>query len=286
MQLKNLCALGLAFASLTLQPAAKADGIGLSVGVVIRTAPPAPHQEVIVAQPSPRHVWIGGYWRWQGNRHIWIAGHWELPPREHAVYVPARWDRRDDGYVFVEGSWQDAGAVSNAAPIPAAPPASEIIVSQPPPAPPAEAIGERPFPNAAWTPGYWSWGNGAYAWTPGRWVEPPSPTSAYVTPHWEARDNGYAFSPGYWRENSVQPQPSAPAQIVVTEPPPPPQQEIIIGQPSRNHIWIKGHWYWHDGRYVWAPGHWERAPHRGAVYIEPHWENHGHGYVLIEGYWR
>ena len=281
MSPKSLCVFGLAFIFLAGLPSVKADGFGLSVGVVIRTAPPAPRHEVIIARPSARHVWIPGYWRWQGNQHVWIGGRWELPPRERVVYVPARWEQRDDGYVFIDGQWQDSTA--NAV-IPAATTPTEIIVSQPPPAPQPEIIGQPPFPAAAWIAGYWSWGNGAYVWTPGRWVEPPTSNSNFIAPHWEARDNGYAFCPGYWQEKT--PQPSAPVQVFVTEPPPPPMQEVVVTRPSRHHIWIAGHWYWHEGRYVWASGHWDLPPRRHAVYVSPHWENRGHGFVLIEGYWR
>jgi hypothetical protein len=35
-----------------------------------------------------------------------MAGHWELPPRGRQAWVEPRWERRDGGYVFVEGSWR------------------------------------------------------------------------------------------------------------------------------------------------------------------------------------
>lgn len=284
MALKKLCVLGFALASLTALPALQAGDVSLSIGVAIRTAPPPPRNEIVVVRPSLRHVWIPGCWIWKKDRHVWIAGRWDLPPREHAIYVPPRWDHRDDGYIFVDGRWQDA---DNATPAPACAAtanATEIIVSQPPPAPRPESVGARPFPHAEWISGYWGWGNGAYIWNPGRWVEPPAPHSDFIEPHWEARDNGYAFCPGFWQEKS--PQPSAPAQIYVTEPPPPPMREVMGKRPSHNHIWIEGNWHWHDGRYVWTSGHWDVRPHRHAVYVAPRWENHGHGFVLIEGRWR
>jgi hypothetical protein len=281
MHTKKLCVFSLALASLAGLPALRADHVGLSVGVSIRTAPPVPQREVIVARPSPHHVWIGGYWRWEHNRHVWVAGRWELPPREHVIYVPSRWDHRGDDYVFIEGQWQDAGTTTTVA---ASTNATEIIVSQPPPAPPPDAVGERPFPQAVWTPGYWSWGNGAYAWNAGRWIEPPSPGHTFIAPHWEARDNGYAFCPGFWQEAPGRA--SVSTQIIVTEPPPPYMHEAAGTRPSRHHLWIAGHWTWREGRYVWAAGRWEIPPRRHAVYVAPHWENRGHGFVMIEGFWR
>jgi len=74
--------------------------------VVIASAPPPPRAEIIVAQPSPAHVWIKGYWVWREGRHFWVSGRWELPPRAGMVWVEPRWERRDHGYVFIAGCWR------------------------------------------------------------------------------------------------------------------------------------------------------------------------------------
>lgn len=83
------------------------EGPGASV-VIIKEAPPPPRREVIVERerPSPRHVWVAGYWSWEGRSHVWIPGHWELPPHPHAVWVEPRWERRGEGYVFIQGVWR------------------------------------------------------------------------------------------------------------------------------------------------------------------------------------
>ena len=94
-------------------------GVGVSIGggssrhedyrheeIVIRYAPPAPRREYVRERdrPSPHHLWISGYWGWQGGRHEWVSGRWELPPRERARWIEPRWDRRRDGaYIFIEG---------------------------------------------------------------------------------------------------------------------------------------------------------------------------------------
>lgn len=74
--------------------------------VVVKIAPPHAVVEHRVVAPSPRHVWIAGYHRWDGHAYVWVPGRWELPPREHAVWVAPRWEHRNGGYVFVEGRWK------------------------------------------------------------------------------------------------------------------------------------------------------------------------------------
>ena len=87
-------------------------GLGLGIGasqaaeVVVRVAPPSAIVEHRAPRPSPRHVWIAGYHRWDGRAYVWEPGRWELPPRERAVWVVPRWEHRHDGYVFVEGRWR------------------------------------------------------------------------------------------------------------------------------------------------------------------------------------
>jgi hypothetical protein len=58
------------------------------------------------ARPSPAHVWIAGYHRWDGNAYAWTPGRWEAPPRPHAVWVAPRYVHKNGGYVFVEGRWK------------------------------------------------------------------------------------------------------------------------------------------------------------------------------------
>jgi hypothetical protein len=87
-------------------------GVALGIGsaqaaeVVVKVAPPAPIVETRTVAPSPHHVWIAGYHRWDGRAYVWVPGRWEVPPREHAVWVAPQWRHRGDGYVFVEGRWK------------------------------------------------------------------------------------------------------------------------------------------------------------------------------------
>jgi hypothetical protein len=87
-------------------------GMGLGIvgvqaaDVVVKIAPPRAIVEHRPERPSPRHIWIAGYHRWDGNAYVWEPGRWEVPPREHAVWVAPRWVHRHDGYVMVEGHWR------------------------------------------------------------------------------------------------------------------------------------------------------------------------------------
>jgi len=74
--------------------------------VHIRVAPPVVREEVRVAAPSPRHVWVPGYWRWGGRRHVWVSGRWALPPRGYHVWIEPRWVTEGGVYVFHPGYWR------------------------------------------------------------------------------------------------------------------------------------------------------------------------------------
>ena len=39
--------------------------------VYIETAPPAPRIEVISKRPTPKAIWIPGYWMWNGSKYVW-----------------------------------------------------------------------------------------------------------------------------------------------------------------------------------------------------------------------
>jgi hypothetical protein len=76
--------------------------------IVVGHEPPPHQHEVIIERdrPSPRHVWIPGFYEWRGNQHVWVKGRWELPPHAGAVWIEPRWDHRSNGYVFIAGFWR------------------------------------------------------------------------------------------------------------------------------------------------------------------------------------
>ena len=89
-----------AFAVALLAPAANASGVYVGFG------PPRPMREVVVVRPSPRHVWLPGYYRWSGARYDWAPGYWVMPPRPRAVWVPGYWTHRPGGHFWIAGYWR------------------------------------------------------------------------------------------------------------------------------------------------------------------------------------
>ena len=74
--------------------------------VVVTAEPPPVRHEVIGVAPSPRHVWVAGYWTHHHGRWVWVQGHYVVGPRTGAVWVPGHWDRTDRGWVWTAGHWE------------------------------------------------------------------------------------------------------------------------------------------------------------------------------------
>jgi hypothetical protein len=77
------------------------------VEIIAPTAPPPLQSEVIIAAPSPAHVWLPGYWNWQ-NRWVWMPGRWEIPPRPGMRWEGHRWIMHEDGnrWRMHHGEWR------------------------------------------------------------------------------------------------------------------------------------------------------------------------------------
>ena len=73
--------------------------------IIVTQAPPGPQQDLVLAQPTPQHVWLAGYWTWRNDRYEWMAGHWELPPSSSSVWVAPRWEQQGNAYRFYDGYW-------------------------------------------------------------------------------------------------------------------------------------------------------------------------------------
>lgn len=69
------------------------------------TPPPPKAEADLNPPPTPRHVWIGGYWTKRGTSWIWVEGQWVL--RSGTEWVPDGWQCRPGGAAWVAGHWRD-----------------------------------------------------------------------------------------------------------------------------------------------------------------------------------
>jgi hypothetical protein len=74
------------------------------IGVVVTGPPPEPIREPRPAAPSPRMVWVTGYWHWTGMQYTWIPGHWE-EGRDGTVWRGPDYVVRDGKYFYQPGGW-------------------------------------------------------------------------------------------------------------------------------------------------------------------------------------
>jgi hypothetical protein len=71
----------------------------------VRVAPLPVRVEERPVRPSPRYVWVPGYWNWVGGRHVWVAGVWMLPPVTGQVWVEPSWIHVNEEWEFQPGHW-------------------------------------------------------------------------------------------------------------------------------------------------------------------------------------
>jgi hypothetical protein len=75
---------------------------------------------------------------------------------------------------------------------------SEVVVSEPPPAPIVETVTVSPGPDFVWIGGAWVW-RGHWVWEHGHWARPPRPGLVWVPHHYEYRNGVHIFIRGGWR---------------------------------------------------------------------------------------
>lgn len=87
-----------AFGAISLPIAVSAADV-----LIVRTAPPAPRDEVV---PAARrgYVWTPGYWRWNGHRYVWAHGKYVRARHGYYWREPA-WAEREGRWEFNRGQW-------------------------------------------------------------------------------------------------------------------------------------------------------------------------------------
>lgn len=79
---------------------------------------------------------------------------------------------------------------------------NQIVVQNPPLAPtsqPYEQIPAKPYPNAVWIPGHYTYNGATYVWESGRWEQPPGGMTAWIPPAWQPSAGGYVYVRGHWQ---------------------------------------------------------------------------------------
>ena len=70
-------------------------------------SPPPPARVEFVPVRQEGHVWVPGYWAWNGHRHAWVDGRW-VRGREGYAYAPGRWEQRSGRWHFEHEHWETA----------------------------------------------------------------------------------------------------------------------------------------------------------------------------------
>jgi WXXGXW repeat (2 copies) len=86
--------------------------------------------------------------------------------------------------------------VEKPAPVAVANPAGKI--TEAPPQPPVEVVGEPPSREYVWIPGVWKW-RGYWLWVPGNWAKRPQPNAVWIRGRWVHQDDSWTWVRGYWR---------------------------------------------------------------------------------------
>jgi hypothetical protein len=74
--------------------------------VYVRTPPPPPIRETLIAAPGPGYIWIPGHQAWYGNSYGWVPGRWERRPERRHAWIPGHWVQNRHGWHWVEGHWR------------------------------------------------------------------------------------------------------------------------------------------------------------------------------------
>jgi hypothetical protein len=76
-----------------------------------------------------------------------------------------------------------------------------------------------------------------------------------------------------------------PEQTSNEAPPCQPIEDERPEQPSPNHVWVTGYWWWTNRTYMWVPGHWAIPPHANYVYVSGYWTYKDNRWIYVRGGW-
>lgn len=90
-----------------------------------------------------------------------------------------------------------AGSLAGAVCVPLAGVAEAQVVVVNPPAPRVEVVPPLPYPEAVWTPGYWTWRGGRHEWVAGAYVH-GRPGYTWRRHEWRREGRGWRMHRGGW----------------------------------------------------------------------------------------
>jgi hypothetical protein len=61
--------------------------------------------------------------------------------------------------------------------------------------------------------------------------------------------------------------------------------QMVGAPPSRDYVWMSGHWNSEAGQWKWEAGHWDLPPNRNAVWVAGHWIQGSTGWTWMNGAW-
>jgi hypothetical protein len=96
--------------------------------------------------------------------------------------------------------------------------------------------------------------------------------------------------PTAWQEGDPEPVESEipaeePEQTSTEAPPCQPMDDDPPEQPSPDHVWVTGYWWWKNRTYMWVPGYWALPPQKNYVYVSGYWGYRGNRWVYVRGGW-
>jgi hypothetical protein len=89
------------------QPAEQPQPVAEPQYIIVREAPPPIIVESRPPPPDQGHIWIEGYWNWNGHKYDWQIGRWAAPPHERAIWVAPRYEKHEQGYRYMPGRWHE-----------------------------------------------------------------------------------------------------------------------------------------------------------------------------------
>jgi hypothetical protein len=74
--------------------------------------------------------------------------------------------------------------------------------------------------------------------------------------------------------------------VYIKAAPPALRVEVRGSAPSRESVWVGGHWQWSGAEYVWVGGRWATPDSGRHQWVEGQWRHDSGGYFWVEGHWR